>query len=124
MAQGTLAKHCSCRDEHARRIGAHCPKLRRPGGAWSANHGRWRYQLELPTRPDGGRGQLGRGAFDARDDAIAELEHAKNLLNIAGNDTDLQYQIAPLLKAVKAGRPLPALDVVARRVRAGVPAGT
>ncbi|MEU8606446.1 tyrosine-type recombinase/integrase [Actinoplanes sp. NPDC048791] len=122
MAQGTLSKHCSCRDEHGKRLGVRCPRLRRPGGAWSAHHGRWAYQLELPHKPRGDRWQLRRGGFDDRDDALAELDHARSLLNLPGTDADQRFEIAVTLKKVKAGQPLPSRDQVARRVRAGVSA--
>ena len=122
MAQGTLTKHCSCREADGRKLGARCPKLRRPGGAWSAHHGRWAYQLELPTKPGGDRWQLRRSGFDDRDDALAELDHARSLLNLAGADAALRFEIAVTLRSVRAGQPLPPQDQVARRLRAGVPA--
>jgi hypothetical protein len=55
MAAGTTYKQCGCR-EGGKRLGRHCPKLRRGNGTWSPVHGRWYYQLELPPRADGRRG--------------------------------------------------------------------
>ena len=39
---GTTYKRCVCTDEHGKRLGARCPKLRRAG------HGRWYFQFRLP----------------------------------------------------------------------------
>jgi integrase len=122
MAEGSVFKYCSCRDDNGRKLLGRCPKLRRPGGAWSPTHGRWGYQLELPPKANGDRRQLRRTSFDSRDEAVAERDQAQALLALAGDDTTLAVQIADLLQAVKAGQPLPDRDRVARRVRAGVPA--
>jgi integrase len=122
MAEGSVYKRCSCRDEQDLKLGTRCPKLRRPGGSWSPTHGRWGYQLELPPKPGGSRRQLRRTGFDTRDDAIAERSHAQSLLDLARDDTTLATQIATMLTQVKAGQSLPDRDLVARRIRAGVPA--
>lgn len=62
MSWGSLVKRCSC-DENKKKIGATCPRLRRACGAWSATHGTWCYQIELPVRPNGTRWQLRRRGF-------------------------------------------------------------
>ena len=121
MAEGSTSKYCTCRDQTGRKLGVNCPKLRRPGGAWSATHGRWAYQLELPPTPDGTRRQLRRRGFDTRDDAVAERNHAQELLALAGTNPALAAEIATLLTGTRAGQPLPDRDQIARRVRAGVP---
>lgn len=123
MAEGSVTKHCSCRDESGRRLGTRCPKLRRPGGAWSPTHGRWAYQLELPHTPAGTRQQLRRRGFDTRDDAVAERHQAQELLALAGTDDTVAAEIAALLNSVQAGQPLPDRDKISRRVRAGIPTG-
>src|SRR5947209_4817715 len=122
MAEGSVFKYCSCRETDGRKLLGRCPKLRRPGGGWSPTHGRWGYQLELPPKATGERRQLRRTSFESRDTALAERDQAQALLVLAGDDTSLAVQIADLLQAVKAGQPLPDRDLVARRVRAGVPA--
>ncbi|GAA1503558.1 tyrosine-type recombinase/integrase [Dactylosporangium maewongense] len=122
MAEGSIAKHCSCRDSDGRRLNGNCPKLRRPGGAWSPTHGRWAYQLELPPTAAGVRRQLRRRGFDTRDDALGERGQAQELLALAGTNATLATEIADLLSGLKAGRPLPDRDQIARRVRAGIPA--
>lgn len=49
-ATGSVSKQCRCTDpETGKRLGTKCPKLRRSGGGWSATHGVWDLQLELPT---------------------------------------------------------------------------
>jgi integrase len=122
MAEGSVFKRCTCRDETGRRLGANCPQLRRAGGAWSSTHGRWGYQLELPLKANGDRRQLRRTTFDSRDAAVDDRDRANALLALAGDDTALKIEIADLLQQVKPGAPLPDRGTVARRVRAGLPA--
>jgi integrase len=122
MAEGSIFKRCSCRDQKGASLGVGCPKLRRPGGWWSPTHGRWGYQLELPPTPAGKRRQLRRGGFDTRDAALAERDQAKTLLALAGGHQAVAVEIATLLTESKAGAPLPDRDTIARRVRAGIPA--
>ncbi len=122
--EGSVVKRCYCKDPATgRRLGAKCPKLRRPGGAWNSNHGTWSYQLELPTPPGQKRRQLRHNGFASRDDATDERDLARDLLDLAGDVETLAYQIADmLLDARQADRPLPDRDTVTRRIRAGVPA--
>jgi hypothetical protein len=84
--EGSITKRCTCRDASGRRRGGACPKLRRAGGSWHPTHGTWGYQLELPALPGHGRRQLRRGGFGSRDDAVAERDHARGLLDLAAND--------------------------------------
>ena len=122
MAEGSIFKTCSCRNDLGRKLRGHCPKLHRPGGGWSPIHGRWAYQLELPPKSAGGRRQLRRSSFDLRDDAADDLSKAQALLALAAGDPTTEVQIADLLAALKRGQPLPDRDLVARRVHAGVSA--
>ncbi|MCW3845111.1 site-specific integrase [Micromonospora yasonensis] len=122
MAEGSVFKRCSCRDSDGRKLGNRCPQLRRTGGAWSPTHGRWAYQLELPTHPGQPRRQLRRSIFDSRDAATTDRDQAKALLALAGDDAAVAAEIADLLLAVASGAPLPDRDTIARRVRAGLPA--
>ncbi len=122
--EGSVVKRCYCKDPATgRRLGAKCPKLRRPGGAWNSNHGTWSYQLELPTPAGQPRRQLRHNGFASRDDAADERDLARDLLDLAGDVEALAFQIADmLLEARQADRPLPDRDTVSRRIRAGVPA--
>lgn len=123
MTEGSIKKTCTCKDDNGRRLGPRCPKLHRPGGAWSPTHGRWAYQLELPPETGSNRRrQLRRGGFALRDEAAAERGHAQELLGLAGHDITVAAQIATALSNVKPGQPLPDRDRIARRIRAGVPA--
>jgi integrase len=122
VAEGSVFKYCSCRDANKRKLGPRCPKLRRPGGAFSPTHGYWGYQLELPAKAGGERRQLRRTSFPSRDDALADRDRAQALLALAAGNLAIAAAIADLLTAVKAGQPLPERDVVARRVRVGMPA--
>jgi integrase len=120
--QGSISKRCTCRDGDGRRLNGTCPKLRRAGGTWHPTHGTWGYQLELPALPGQRRRQLRRTGFAGRDDAIAERDHARALLDLAGNDEQARAAISTMLKAVRPGAALPDRDTVARRIRAGIPA--
>ncbi|MGH8881944.1 MAG: tyrosine-type recombinase/integrase, partial [Stackebrandtia sp.] len=105
--------------------GARCPHLRRAGGAWHPTHGVWAYQIELPRSPDGQRRQLRRtpaAVPNTREAAKDERDHARGLLDLAGNDTHLRGEIATLLRNIPRGCPLPSRDTVARRLRVGAPA--
>ncbi|MEO3827372.1 tyrosine-type recombinase/integrase [Actinomadura sp. B10D3] len=122
MAAGTTFKSCGCRDaETGRLLRTKCPRLRRGDGRWSAKHGRWYYQLELPPTLDGRRRTpLRRGGFASQEAADAELEMAKELLSIAGDDFRTRVQIADLVTAtVKATKRLPVPEEVRRKVRTG-----
>ncbi|MEU5554252.1 tyrosine-type recombinase/integrase [Micromonospora sp. NPDC047793] len=122
MAQGSILKICTCRDQDGKKLGKRCPQLRRTGGAWNAHHGKWGYQLELPRKVDGSRRSLRRYTFDSKDDAAKDRDQALTLLALAGDDTALATEIADLLQHVKAGAPMPDRDTIAKRVSAGLPA--
>jgi integrase len=121
-AEGSIVKRCGCRDPHTgRMLGARCPKLRRGGGSWNPSHGVWHYQLELPPAAEGRRRQLRRGGLEDRDEAIAERNHARYLLTLAGTDSQLRIEIADLLQdAVRAGQPLPTAEQVGQRIATGI----
>ncbi|MEU4557443.1 tyrosine-type recombinase/integrase [Actinoplanes sp. NPDC023936] len=122
-SEGSITKRCGCKDPATgKRLNSVCPKLRRSGGSWNPSHGSWGYQLELPVPPGRSRRVLRRSGFDDRDATRAELDHARSLLALAGDDTGLAVQIGEVLQACKNGIPLPDRDTVAARVRAGVPA--
>jgi integrase len=119
MANGSVHKRCSCSDNTGKRLGNRCPKLRRPGGAWHPAHGTWAYQLELPTA--GRRTQLRRAGFTTREEAQAELDHARSLLDLAAGDAKVADQIAGILRGCRAGTPLPDRDAVSKMIH--TPAG-
>jgi len=122
MAAGTTYKQCSCRDDHGRRLGQKCARLRRANGAWSSRHGTWYYQVELPPYPDGSRrNPLRLGGFATHDDAEQELAAARDLLAIATpGDLEGRIQIADLIQlALKATRQLPDPAAVRKAARLG-----
>ncbi|OLT26669.1 hypothetical protein BJF79_43250 [Actinomadura sp. CNU-125] len=120
-AKGSTFKTCGCRDEEGKLLGRRCPKLRRANGRWSSNHGTWRYQLELPPTAVGARrAPLRRGGFATQDAAEVELNKAKELLAIAGDDDTARVQIADLITAtVRTTKMLPEPDKVRRKARTG-----
>ncbi|MFY1674060.1 tyrosine-type recombinase/integrase [Plantactinospora sp. WMMB334] len=122
MAEGPIQKLCTCRNSNGKKFGTKCPQLRRPGGGWSPAHGSWGYQLELPPKANGARRQLRRYTFDSSKAADADRTKAKDLLALAGGDATIAIEIADLLQELKRGQPLPDREVIAKRIRAGVPA--
>jgi hypothetical protein len=122
---GHVAKRCGCRNPDTGKIyNGNCPKLRRPKGGWSSDHGVWFYQLELPHTTTGKRRQLRRGAFTTSEDAHEELDHATLLLRLAGRDQALRRDIADLFQAaVGRGAALPTEAEVRKRIRLGTPVG-
>jgi integrase len=121
MATGNTYKQCGCRDSDGKRLGQQCPKLRRPGGTWSATHGRWYYQLELPPRADGRRRPpLRKGGFGTVTGAEAGLGQARELLAIAGGDPEMATRIADAItRSMKQTRELPDPDRVRKAVGGG-----
>ncbi|MDT5024689.1 MAG: hypothetical protein QOE61_1115, partial [Micromonosporaceae bacterium] len=108
--RGTTFKRCNCRDPHTRRpLGQAGPDLRRPGGAWSARHGVWHYQIELPARADGTRRPLRRGGYDSQTVAEAELDRIRAAFAVADPTDNAQLTlIGDLVEdAVKTGGALP-----------------
>ncbi|MBX6721993.1 MAG: site-specific integrase, partial [Dactylosporangium sp.] len=122
MSEGSISKRCTCTGPDGRRLGSRCPKLRRDNG-WNPHHGVWGYQLELPS-VDGRRRQLRRSGLASRDDAIAERDHARALLDLAGADPAARAQVGDLLRAVPPGQPLPDRDTVIRQIRSNAATGT
>jgi integrase len=121
-ATGSTFKSCGCRDpQTGKTLRTKCPKLRRADGRWNTAHGSWHYQLELPPRPDGRRrGPLRRAGFTDQDAAGTELNQAKELLAIAGDDQAARTEIADLIVAtIKATKQLPVPEEVRRKVRTG-----
>ncbi|GLW98803.1 site-specific integrase [Microtetraspora sp. NBRC 16547] len=122
MAEGTTFKRCSCKDGNGKPYGQKCPKLRRPGGAWSHRHGSWNYQLELPPTAEGKRrGPLRRGGFESQDVAETELAQVRELLALADPlEPKTRVQIADLIKKTLAETGnLPGAETVRRKVRRG-----
>ncbi|WP_141578738.1 tyrosine-type recombinase/integrase [Actinomadura sp. WMMA1423] len=120
-AKGSTFKTCGCRDEHGKRLGVKCPKLRRGNGRWSSTHGSWAFQLELPPTAAGTRrSPLRRAGFVTQDAAEAGLNQAKELLAIAADDPTAQVQIADLITTtVRATKALPEPETVRRKFRVG-----
>ncbi|MEV6523131.1 tyrosine-type recombinase/integrase [Longispora sp. NPDC051575] len=119
-AEGSLYKRCGCKDRAGKRLGTRCPDLKRANGTWSAHHGKWGYQIELPLLGGKRRPPLQRSGFALREDAADQLSRIKTLLGLANGEPEVAAQIADMLKNASAGIPLPERDEVARRVKAGV----
>jgi integrase len=123
MAERSVHKRCGCRNRQTGRpLGRRCPSLHRKGGGWSTTHGSWHYQLELPPTLDNRRRQLRRGGFDTRDDALADRNHARALLSAAGASAHARVEVADLLQQYRSGTPLPQIDTIRQRVKAGLSA--
>jgi len=108
----TIFKRCGCRHpETGRQLGAACPRLRRPNGAWHSTHGTWHYQTELPPTPDGKRRPLRRGGLATSAQAQTERDHIAALLAIAEpGDTYTAARLGDLIShAIRTRQPLPTL---------------
>ncbi|MFC5183183.1 site-specific integrase [Actinomadura harenae] len=125
-ATGSTFKSCGCRSEDGTKLGRKCPKLFRADGRWSPTHGKWNYQLEMPRHADGARrGPLRRSGYASQADAEAEMNQARELLGIAGEDETIRIQIADLIQAtIKETRQLPDPEQVRRKHRTGQELGS
>jgi integrase len=122
MTSGNTYKRCSCRDQKGTRLGQQCPKLLRPNGSWNPAHGRWYYQVELPTHGDGARRPpLRRGGFPTETAAAKELDQARELLALADlGDPASALRIADAItRSVRATGRLPEPAAVRRVIGAG-----
>ena len=122
MPAGITYKQCGCRGENGKRLGQHCPKLRRGNGSWSPSHGRWYYQIELPPSAEGlRRPPLRRGGFGSQAEAGKELNQARELLAIATpGDIETAIRIADAItKATRETRKLPEPARVRKAVGGG-----
>lgn len=122
MTTATFYKRCGCRHpDTGKLLNAACPKLRRRGGTWSADHGQWAYQMELGKDSHGKRQRLRRSGFDTRDAAGDDRDHAQALLDLAGRDANRQTQIITLLQAAaRTHQRFPDIGTVRRRIRADI----
>ncbi|GAA0906006.1 hypothetical protein GCM10009558_007050 [Virgisporangium aurantiacum] len=123
-ANGSVYKRCGCRDPKTKKpLGNSCPKLRRANRSWSPDHGQWAYQLELPPTAEGRRRPpLRRAGLDSHTAATHELDHARQIIDLAGRDRQARTAVGDLLQQVgRAKLPLPDLDDVRRRLRTGNP---
>src|SRR4051812_41083641 len=125
MAEGSIFKRCGCRDPRTDKpYGTHCPQLRRPNRSWNPQHGQWAYQLELPPTLEGQRRLLRRAGIATRQQAVAERDHARALLGLAGRDRRRQVEIGDVIQnAVRHRLPFPDVDRVRQRLRGDGPLG-
>jgi hypothetical protein len=123
MPDGTVFKRCGCRETRTGKpLGNKCPKLRRANRSWNPDHGHWAYQLELPPTDEGRRRQLRRCGLDTHKEANDELDHARQLLDLAGRNRRARTDVADLLQAaVRADLPLPDLEEIRHRLRTDSP---
>ncbi|WP_336156670.1 site-specific integrase [Amycolatopsis sp. VC5-11] len=113
MTAGGISRHCRCRDENGKDLGARCPKLR------NRKHGVWKLNLELPAGPDGKRRAFRRSGYAVKTAAAGALEpgaqddldRARELLNLAQDEVDTE-KVVELLLSLGRGEPLPSTDSV------------
>jgi integrase len=119
---GSTFKRCTCRDQATGRpLGRSCPRLRRPDGRWSPDHGSWGYQHELPKARDGHRRPHRRLGFDNATDAQDALDHVTDLLALA-EDPDQAILIGDVIEEATTSRvPPPSVAEMATRLRTGTP---
>ncbi len=114
--KGSTYRRCSCRDpKTGKELGTACPKRN------SRSHCTYSARQELPPREDGSRRSFGRGGFESRKAAQADLDHVRALLCLAeSDDPEGTELIAAMLAEVSSERsPLPDVEETKRRLNAG-----
>ncbi|MGH3869822.1 MAG: tyrosine-type recombinase/integrase [Pseudonocardiaceae bacterium] len=121
--KGRTFKRCGCTDQRTgKELGNACPKLRRRNGTWSADHGVWHIQIELPRREDGTRRPLRRGGFTTLRDADTEIDKISALIAVADpRDTTARARVGDLIEhAARTKQPLPDPENVRAQLDAGL----
>lgn len=121
--RGRTFKRCGCTDPHTgKELGNACPKLRRRNGTWSAEHGVWHLQIELPKRDNGTRRTMRRSGFATLRDAETEIDKIGTLIALADpRDTTACARIGDLIEhATQAKQPLPSPETVRTQLDAGL----
>ncbi|MDT7805722.1 MAG: hypothetical protein QOI78_9155, partial [Actinomycetota bacterium] len=77
MADGSVYRRCSCRDENKKSLGGACPKLA------NKRHGQWYFRIELPEDTQGTRRPRRRGGYESAAEAEKGLRRVRDLLGIA-----------------------------------------
>ncbi|UOZ06890.1 tyrosine recombinase XerC [Amycolatopsis sp. WQ 127309] len=115
MANGSVFRRCSCRDENKKSLGSACQKLK------NKRHGQWFLRIELPPDAEGNRRPRRRGGYESATEAEKGLQRVRDLLGIAEEgDTETLGRIGDLLAGlISQKQPLPEIDAVRRLVRAG-----
>lgn len=123
MTAGSIRRRCRCRDENGKDLGSTCPKLAQ------RNHGAWQLRHELPATKDGKRRTFRRDGYavksaapDVRDTqpgAQDDLDRLRELLNL-GKDENEQDAVATLLDSLGRKEPIPTVDEVRKKIRAGL----
>jgi integrase len=121
--KGRTFKRCGCTDpQTGKELGNACPKLRRRNGTWSADHGVWHIQVELPRRDNGTRRPLRRGGFTSLREAETEIDKINGLLAVTDlRDTNARTRIGDLIEhATRTRQPLPSAENIRQRLDAGL----
>ena len=122
---GSLFKRCHCQHpETGKELGRNCPRLRRPDGRWSRDHGIWGYQHELPPTRTGARRPHRRAGYDSAATAQAALDQVRELLVLADpTDPDQATLIGDVIQdATRSRTELPSAGEMRGRLRTGNPA--
>lgn len=115
--KGSTHRRCYCRDaDTGRPLGKACPKLA------NRKHGTYSVRQELPARSDGSRRSFNRAGYGSLKEAQADLDHVRALLALAdADDPDSVERVVHLLERVVDDKaPLPPVDEIRRRLRAGI----
>lgn len=108
---GGIRRRCRCRDENGRDLGAKCPKLTQ------RSHGTYQVRQEMAPTQDGQRQVFRRYGYEKREDAQADLDRVRELLNLAEGDVEDGLAITEMLLALEHGENLPETEVVKQRLR-------
>lgn len=138
---GTTFKRCGCSapavDDNGQpllgpdgrpkrsQLGSCCPRLRRPNGSWSRDHGTWYVLLNLPPIPAAPAQRIRHGGLTSQTDALQLLQDIHQLLALAeaaDHPGQARTTVVTLINdALKQRRPLPAYDQLRRKVLIGQP---
>lgn len=116
---GGVSRRCECRGPDGKRLGSACPQMAK------RNHGLRQIRQELPALAgENGteeRKIFRRTGYTTVTDAEADLDKVRDVIALAGDDTDAQQRITRLLVQVAAGRaPIPDPEEVRRKLGVGV----
>ncbi len=108
---GGIRRICRCRDSAGKDLGAKCPKLTQ------RNHGSYQMRQEVSAKPDGTRQTFRRNGYATKDDALAELDRVRELLNLADGDEQDALVVSEMLMALDRKEKLPEPELVKQRLR-------
>lgn len=108
-----------------RQLGSECPRLRRPNGAWSRDHGTWYFAVHLAAIPGAPVQRIRQGGLPNHSEAQQLLGETIRLIRLADEADDpgaaRTTLVAMVNEALKTRQPLPQYDTTRRKILIGQP---